>query len=66
LIMYGFTSCQRIFHFYGDATIAGEGLEHWNVCSSSGHLSREGSLWCHTCCDTGPQFFRSHSKNSSI
>jgi hypothetical protein len=23
---------------------------------------REGSLLCHTCCDTGPRFFRSHPK----
>jgi hypothetical protein len=29
-------------------------------------LSREGSLSCHTCCDTGPQFFRSHPKDSPI
>ena len=26
----------------------------------SGHLSREGCLLCHTCCDTGPRFLRSH------
>jgi hypothetical protein len=29
-------------------------------------LSREGSLSCHTCCDTGPQFFRSHPKDRPI
>jgi hypothetical protein len=29
----------------------------------SGPLSREGSLSCHTCCDTGPRFFRSHPKD---
>jgi hypothetical protein len=26
-------------------------------------LSREGSLSCHTCCDMGPRFFRSHPKD---
>jgi hypothetical protein len=29
-------------------------------------LSREGSLLCHTCCDTGPRFFQSHPKESAI
>jgi hypothetical protein len=32
----------------------------------SGPLSREGSLSCHTCCDTGPRFFRSHPKDRPI
>jgi ankyrin repeat protein len=33
------------------------------LCSMrSGPLSREGSFSCHTCCDTGPRFFRSHPK----
>jgi hypothetical protein len=32
----------------------------------SGHLSRKGSLSCHTCCDTGPRFFRSHPKNCTF
>jgi hypothetical protein len=32
----------------------------------SGPLSREGSLLCHTCGDTGPLFFRSHSKDRPI
>jgi hypothetical protein len=29
-------------------------------------LSREGSLSCHTYCDTGPRFFRSHPKDHPI
>jgi hypothetical protein len=29
----------------------------------SGPLSREGFLSCHTGCDTGPRFFRSHPKD---
>jgi hypothetical protein len=32
----------------------------------SGPLSREGSLSCHTCCDTGPRFLRSHPKDRPI
>jgi hypothetical protein len=28
----------------------------------SGSLNREGSLSCHTCCDTGPRFFPFHPK----
>jgi hypothetical protein len=32
----------------------------------SGPLSREGSLSCHKCCDTGPRFFRSHPKDRPI
>jgi hypothetical protein len=32
----------------------------------SGPLSREGSLSCHICCDTGPRFFRSHPKDRPI
>ena len=26
-------------------------------------MSREGSLSCHSCCDTGPRFLRSHPKD---
>jgi hypothetical protein len=29
-------------------------------------LSREGCLSCHTCCDTGLRFFRSHTKDRLI
>jgi hypothetical protein len=29
-------------------------------------LSKEGSLSCHTCCDTGPLFFQSHSKDRRL
>jgi hypothetical protein len=32
----------------------------------SGPLSREGSLSCHTCCNTKPQFFWSHPKDRPI
>jgi hypothetical protein len=34
LIIYGFTSHSRIFHLYGDVTIAGEGLQNLGLCSA--------------------------------
>jgi hypothetical protein len=34
LIIYGFTSRLRIFHLYGDVTIAGEGLQNLGLCSA--------------------------------
>jgi hypothetical protein len=33
---------------------AGEGLQNLGLCS--GPPSRQGSLSCHICCDTGPRF----------
>jgi hypothetical protein len=33
-ISYGFTSRSRIFHVYGDVTIAGEGLQNLGLCSA--------------------------------
>jgi hypothetical protein len=29
-------------------------------------MSSEGSLFCNTCCNTGPRFFRSHPKDQPI
>ena len=34
LLIYGFTSRSRIFHIYGDVTIAGEGLQNFGLCSA--------------------------------
>jgi hypothetical protein len=34
LIIDGFTSRSRIFHLYGDVTIAGEGLQNLGLCSA--------------------------------
>jgi hypothetical protein len=34
LVVYGFTSRSRIFHLYGDVTIAGEGLQNLGLCSA--------------------------------
>jgi hypothetical protein len=44
LIIYGFTctSCSRIFHLYGDVTIAGEGLQNLGLCSALRAFEQEG------------------------
>ena len=46
----------RIFHSYGDVTIAGEGLQILTYTRHSWPLSSEGSLTCHTYCDMGHPF----------
>jgi hypothetical protein len=65
LIIYGFTSRSRIFHLYGDVTNAGEWLQNLGLCLAL-RAFEQGSSSCHTCCDTGPQFFRSHPKDHPI
>ena len=50
----GFTSHWRIFHSNGDVIIIGEWLETY--AWHSWPLSSEGSLTCHTYCDTGHLF----------
>ena len=49
-------SRSRIFHSYGDVTIAREGLQILTNARHSWPLSSEGSLTCHTYCDTGLPF----------
>ena len=44
----------------------GGGGQNKAYARRSGTLSREGSLLCHICCDTGPRFFRSHPKDRPI
>ena len=44
----------RIYRSNGHLTIVGERLQNAGLLQS---LSREGSLSCHACCDTGPRFF---------
>ena len=46
----------RIFHSYGDVTIAGEGLQISTYAKHSWPLSSEYSITCHTNCDTGLPF----------
>jgi hypothetical protein len=43
-----------------------EGFKILAYARRPGLLSREGSLSCHTYCDTGPRFFRSHPKDCPI
>jgi hypothetical protein len=66
LIIYGFTHRSRIFHLYGDVTIAGEGLQNLGLCSAPrafelGRIFNVPQLLWH-----GPRFFRSHPKNHPI
>ena len=46
------SSHSRIFHSYRDVTIAGEGLYIFTYARHSWPLSSEGSLTCHSYCDT--------------
>ena len=48
--------CFGGFHSYGDVTITGEGLQILTFARHSWSLSSEGSLSCHTYCDTGHLF----------
>jgi hypothetical protein len=43
-----------------------KGCKIYACARRSGPLCREGFLSCHTCCDTGPRFFRSHPKDRPI
>ena len=54
--VWGFSSDMRIFHSYGDVTITGEGLQILTYTRHYWSLSSEGSLACHTYCDTGHPF----------
>ena len=45
-----------VFHSIGDVTITGEGLQILTYTRHSWSLSSEGSLTCHTYCDTGLPF----------
>jgi hypothetical protein len=60
LIIYCFTSRWRIFHLYGDVTIAGEGLQNLGLCSALGALSRRH------CRDTGPQMLKTVDQTFSF
>ena len=44
------------FHSFGDVNIAREGLQILTYARHSWPLSSEGSLACHTYCDTGHSF----------
>ena len=63
LFVWSLSSHSRIFHSYRDVTIASEGLKIWNYARHSWPLSSEGSLTCHTFCDTGLPFIMVISKD---
>ena len=52
-VCLGFTSHSKISHSYGDVTITSEELQIFTCTRHSWLLSSEGSLACHTYCDTG-------------
>ena len=52
LFVWSLLSHSRIFHPYGDVTMAGEGLQSLTYAWHSWPLSSKGSLTCHTHCDT--------------
>ena len=56
LFVCGLSSHSRIFHSYGDVTIADEGLQILTCARHSRPWSSEGSLTCHTYGDTGLPF----------
>ena len=56
LFVQGLLSHSRIFHSYGNVTITGEGLQILTYALYSWPQSSEGSLACHTYCDTGHLF----------
>ena len=63
LFVWGLSSHSRIFHSYGDVTITGEGLQILTYARHSWPLSSEGSLACHTYCDTDHPFIMVISKD---
>jgi hypothetical protein len=57
---------QEYFTYMETSPLPVKGCKISAYARRSGPLSREGSLSCHTCCDTGPRFFRSHPKDRPI
>jgi hypothetical protein len=45
LIIYGFTSQSRIFHLYGDVTIADEGLQNLGLSSALMAFEQGGGIF---------------------
>ena len=56
LFVWDFSSRSKFFHWYGDVTITGEGLQILTYARQIWPLCSEGSLACHTHCDTGHPF----------
>ena len=62
--LWNFSS--RIFHSYEDVTINDEGLQTMFSALHPWPLSRNGTLACHTFCDTGALFIWSYPRNYDI
>ena len=58
-----FSSHSRIFHSFGDITIAGEGLQILTYARHLWPLNNEGSFACHTYCDMGHPFITGISED---
>ena len=56
----GTLTYSRIFHCYEDVTITDEKLQILTYSRASWPQSSEGSLSCHTYCDTGHLFINGH------
>jgi hypothetical protein len=54
---------QEFFTYMETTPLQVKGCKMYVYAWRSWPLSREESLSCHTCCDTGPRFFRSHPKD---
>ena len=66
MIIYCFTSHREYFAHMETSPMPVKGCKILAYARHSGPLSREGSLSCHTCCDTGPRVFRSQTNDRSI
>ena len=55
-VLGGFHVPLESFHSYGDVNITSEGLQILTYARHSWPLCSEGSLACHTYCDTGHPF----------
>ena len=56
LFVWSLSSHSIIFHSYGDVIIAGEGMQILTYDRHLWPMSSEGSLTCHTYCDTDLPF----------
>ena len=63
LFVLGLSSHSNFFQSYGDVTHTGEGLQNLTYARHLWPLNSEGSLACHTYCDTGHPFIMVISKD---
>jgi hypothetical protein len=57
---------QELFTYMETSPLPVKGCKIYAYARRSGPLSRERSFSCHTCCDTGPRFFRCHPKDRPV